>query len=416
MAWHEFDSKSGFYRIRFRFAGTKFNLSKTLKITDVDRAHACCETVEETIRLLKRGVLRIPDGVDPGEFIVSGGRLTEPLKPNKPVTKPKTLTDLFNAYVEEMGAIEGREGTSETEGYHIAHLSTPDLLGGDRIIDEVTADDIQRYVNARSKQWWRGRLISRDTIEKELATLGTIWRWGGRRGLVAVPPPWRLRDLTLPFAKVKPQFRTSEQIERKLKRGGLTEQERREQWDCLYLTGEEIEEVLDLVQANATAPFIYPMFAFVALTGARRGELLRSQIDDFDFEAGSVTIQGTKGRQRTQIVAREVDIHPRLRDVMTGWFAHHPGGQHTLCKADGSPLTVHEANHHFDQPLKGSKWQVIKGFHVFRHSFASILASRGVDQRYIDKYLGHQTEEMKKRYQHLHPGKGGKPIDALLAG
>jgi len=87
----------------------------------------------------------------------------------------------------------------------------------------------------------------------------------------------------------------------------------------------------------------------------------------------------------------------------------------TLCRSDGSPLGDGEAKYHFRQPLKGTKWEVIKGFHVFRHSMASILASKGEDQRYIDKYLGHQTEEMKRRYQHLFPARGKRPIDSLLA-
>jgi integrase len=418
MAWFEFDQRSGYYRICFRYAGKRIKRSKTLKITQEAKAHARCEIVEDTIRLIERGLLRVPDGVDAGDFIVSGGTITEPpkLAAPPPEVTVRTLTDLFDAYMEEKRAVAGRESTLKTEGYHIAHLSDPNLLGGHRVVEEITCSDVQHYVNARARQRWHGRTISRDTIEKELATLGLAWRWGVQRGLVAAGPTWRVKDLSLPFAREKPPFRTFEQIEQKIGRGGLSERERRELWDSLYLTGEHVQEVLDLVEAREMAPFVYPMFAFAALTGARRGELMRSLIDDFDFDAGSVTIRGTKGRQRTQIVTREVDIHPRLRSVMTDWFAHHPGGQHALCKPDGSPLTPDEANYHFDQPLKGSKWQVIKGFHVFRHSVASILASKGVDQRYIDRYLGHQTEAMRKRYQHLHPGKGGSPIDALLAG
>jgi integrase len=53
--------------------------------------------------------------------------------------------------------------------------------------------------------------------------------------------------------------------------------------------------------------------------------------------------------------------------------------------------------------LRGTRWEVIRGWHVFRHSYASINACRGVDQRVIDADLGHQTEEMRKRYQHLFP-------------
>ncbi len=52
---------------------------------------------------------------------------------------------------------------------------------------------------------------------------------------------------------------------------------------------------------------------------------------------------------------------------------------------------------------RGSKWEVLRGFHVFRHSFASNCAAQGIDQRLIDAWMGHQTEEMRKRYRHLLP-------------
>ena len=50
-----------------------------------------------------------------------------------------------------------------------------------------------------------------------------------------------------------------------------------------------------------------------------------------------------------------------------------------------------------------SKWGVLKGWHVFRHSFISALASKGVDQRIIDDLVGHATEEQRRRYRHLFP-------------
>ena len=210
MAWYEFDSKSGFYRIRFRYppnGGAKFNLSKSLMIQDEDTANAKCVIVEETIRLLMRGTLEVPDGVDVGEFIVSGGTLKAPPAPVER-TKTTTLKELFDAYVEEMAGVEGRESTLKTERYHIAHLSESGLrdklkrgLGSGKVVASISFDDIQGYVTARSKQRWRDKTIGRDTIEKELGTLGTIWRWGMRRGMVGVAVPWRIKDLTLPFAK-----------------------------------------------------------------------------------------------------------------------------------------------------------------------------------------------------------------------
>ena len=50
-----------------------------------------------------------------------------------------------------------------------------------------------------------------------------------------------------------------------------------------------------------------------------------------------------------------------------------------------------------------TKWSVLKGYHVLRHSFISALANKGIDQRIIDELVGHQTEAMRRRYRHLYP-------------
>ena len=66
---------------------------------------------------------------------------------------------------------------------------------------------------------------------------------------------------------------------------------------------------------------------------------------------------------------------------MQDWFAKHPGGQHAICepvkiirgktREVGVPLTRTEAHDHFKRTLANSKWYKIRGFHVFRHTFAS---------------------------------------------
>jgi integrase len=235
-----------------------------------------------------------------------------------------------------------------------------------------------------------------------------------RNGLISQQLPWKFDELNIPFEEAKEPFRSFDEIQRMIKRGGPSDLEKRDLWKCLYLNGQELEAVLEVVANRDTEPFVYPMFAFVALTGARRGEMLRSRLEDFNLETEKLTLRGTKGRKKKKFVFREVDIHSRLKEVLVQWFDAHPGGQLTFCHADGRPLSEDSANHCFRSALKGTKWEVIRGFHVFRHSFASILASTGVDQRRIDHYLGHVTDEMRKRYQHLFPKDGNKPIDLLL--
>jgi integrase len=88
---------------------------------------------------------------------------------------------------------------------------------------------------------------------------------------------------------------------------------------------------------------------------------------------------------------------------MKAWFSRHPGGQFTLAQDDGAPLNVELMDHRFEAALRGTEWSAVRGFHVLRHSFASVLASKGVDQRIINAFMGHQTDTMAARYRHLFP-------------
>jgi integrase len=55
----------------------------------------------------------------------------------------------------------------------------------------------------------------------------------------------------------------------------------------------------------------------------------------------------------------------------------------------------------------------LRGFHVFRHSFASNCAAKGIDQRILDAWLGHTTE-IRKRYLHLIPSNESAAIGLVF--
>jgi integrase len=173
-------------------------------------------------------------------------------------------------------------------------------------------------------------------------------------------------------------------------------------WDCLWLDTRQVRGCLDHVREAASRPFLYPIFCFAAYTGARRSELCRSRVGDWRFDDKTVKIRQTKREKDRTFTYRDVPLHPRLAEFMRGWFSDHPGGQYALCHLDGARLSWNAASHHFKQALGGSRWSVVREWHVFRHSFASNLAAAGVDQRKIDRWMGHCTD-FKWRYQHLRP-------------
>jgi integrase len=162
------------------------------------------------------------------------------------------------------------------------------------------------------------------------------------------------------------------------------------------------------------------MFAFAAHTGARRSEMMRSEIDDIDVEAHVATIREKK-RVKGKLTTRSVPLSPFLVDVMKEWLSEHPGGNFTFClgpsvvrSRNGSDaprgVTRDEAHDHFKRTLQGSKWEKLRGWHVFRHSFCSNCAAAGIDQRIINAWVGHQTEEMVRRYRHLIPNQQQEAI------
>lgn len=85
-----------------------------------------------------------------------------------------------------------------------------------------------------------------------------------------------------------------EQIKRQISQGVVSIEEQADAWHSLFLTLPEVAQVLRFVNSKKCPPFAYPMFVFAAHTGARRSEILRSKVADFDFDANVVIVRERK--------------------------------------------------------------------------------------------------------------------------
>jgi integrase len=390
MAWLE--SKGGDFSIRFRFAGAKLFLC--LKTTSRKEAASALGRFETHLRLIEQGLLEGPPlGSDIGTFILSGGKLGG--RPSQGVrTELKTLANLFDGYLGAFPKRAKEATTWKTERIHINHLRR--LLDVKTFLDDVTTRMLQDYINVRTP------FVETATVRKEISTFTMLWnRWAVPQGMTMRTAP--TGNLLYPKAKCKAPFQTREQIERQITRRELPAEEQNALWECLFLTLPEVEEVLELVRERKRMPYAYPMFVFAAHTGARRSELRRSLVTDFDFENKTVLIREKKRDHEKIETYRTVPLSPLLELVMRNWFAEHPGGPHALCTPDGTPITEHYATKLVINALKKTKWSIVPGWHCFRHSFISNCAARGVDQRLIDQWVGHTTEAMRRRYRHLVP-------------
>ncbi|QDU80714.1 site-specific tyrosine recombinase XerD [Polystyrenella longa] len=404
------DRKSSNFSIRFRYEGR--NINRSLRTSDKRKAAGICSRIEETLLLLEGGRIEIPASTEPLDFIFSDGKKTGKTVSTK--TKHWGLTEFCAIYEQRLPQGHKEASTLHGERIHFNHLQRH--LGPNRKVQFITKANLQEYVAKRLQDTHHGKPIQPDTVRKELVTFRMLWNWGVQEDLLTGPSP--TKHVVFPLTDEKPPFMTCQEIERIIARGGLTEAEERRLWESVYLETSEVGEVLEYIRNNARYPFIYPMMVFVAHTSARRSEMVRSLIEDIDFRSRTVVLREKKKSRTKAMTFRRVDMSPLLYRVLQEWIQNHPGGQQTFCQLRGFqqalPLTVWQAHYHLKQTVSNSDWSFLTGFHIFRHSFASNLAAAEVDQRVIDEFMGHQTEEMRRRYRHLFPAQRRAAIESIF--
>lgn len=392
MAWIE--KKCSKYRIAFRLNGRRRVVA--LKSDNRRDAEICLARFEENLRLVERGRLTVPPGADLGLFLLSDGRLDKPVE----IAHMPMLAEIITRYQTTFTLGAKEEITRKMEDIHLAHLNR--IIGGRRPLSEITSGIIQEFINARSRETYRGHTVKTKTVRTAVATLRYVWNWSYRQGIA----PMRYPGCDLVYAKEKQAepFRTYEQIQSIIARSpGLTKRRQRELWDGLFMNPREVAEVLAHVRRRSTVTWIYPFLVVAAHTGARRSELFRSRVEDFDFDNRIVLLREKK-RSHTNETHRIVDMTEFVAVTMKEYFrTTHPGGEITFATVFNEPINDARAWKVFRTAVSGSKWHVLRGFHAFRHSFASNLAAAGIDSRVICELMGHQTEEMEARYRHLFP-------------
>lgn len=403
MASLELDPRSKRYRLRFRFAGRA--CKRSLETTSEREAIAAQVRFVETRRLVESGRLTMPPDADPIAFLLSEGRLE-----SADTIELVTLGELLDSYQKELPPGAKEESTLYTEGIHLRHLKR--LLKASQSAVGLSLGDLQGYVNKRLREARHGKPISSDTIKKEIATLRVAWNWAVDRGLIEKAFP--SRGLSFPKRPEKQPFMTWDEILRTLRRGGLDEKEEAELWESLFLTKSEIDELIVYLTESRTQRFALPMMLLAAHTGARRSEIVRSRLDDFDFDTGLARLREKKRSRQRSVTFRYVPMTGQLKATMAQWHTTRRSGQESFVLDDGAPLNVDTARYWFNRVLAKSKWKKLRGFHVLRHSFASNLAAGGVDQRVIDEWMGHQTDEMQRRYRHLFPDQQREALESVF--
>lgn len=357
----------------------------TIGKVDETEAQATSARIGYLLMRVRQQLMTVPVGIDILTFLKHDGN---PLAVHTPASSNAscTIAQVCEAYLRTMGNGALESNTLYTIKIQLAHMEK--TLGKQCSLQSLELSQLQEHVERRKKD------VCSLTIKKEINALRAAWNWACRMKMTQGTYP--SAGIVYPKSEDKLPFMTFEEIQRRMDAGS-----KRKRWECLYLTHQEVEQLLDHVQQQSTRDWVYPAFVFAAHTGARRSELMRANFEDIDFTNKVITIQERK-RQKGRRTSRRVPMSSRLETVLTAWAMLH-GRRGLVFRNESSTLTPKEVEGGFASGVRNSKWNVMKGWHTLRHSFISALASNGVDQRLIDDFVGHQTEEQRRRYRHLYP-------------
>jgi integrase len=175
-----------------------------------------------------------------------------------------------------------------------------------------------------------------------------------------------------------------------------------------YLLDDELTRLV-----NACPPDFRELVSGALLTGARYGELAAMKAGDFDRQAGTVTIERSKGGK-----PRHIALTDEGREFFVMMTAGRPGGTRIFERQKIAKQATRTAPAVTARVAwaKSDQFRLMRDacvaaqitppatFHHLRHTYGSRLAMRGVPMGVIAAQLGHADTRMTERhYAHLTP-------------
>lgn len=184
----------------------------------------------------------------------------------------------------------------------------------------------------------------------------------------------------------------------------------------LFWTAEEFNKFIPFV---SNKPLSKAAFEVLFWTGIRSGELLALTLNDFNFEAQTLSINKNYARHDNEDLILDPKTPKSKRIITIPKFLCEIVQDYASKLYDYEPderlfhVTKYYLHHEMDRGCKKSGVKRIR-IHDLRHSHASLLIEMGFSPLLISERLGHENVETTlQTYSHLYPNKHGEVADRL---
>ena len=237
---------------------------------------------------------------------------------------------------------------------------------------EITPTLIEGYISGMQKKGYKNK-----TINHTINLLSGIFSKAVRAGFVSYNPVSLIKRLKLPHLEME------------------------------FLDTFDIKALLET--AKGEYPTFYPLLQTAIATGMRRGELLALTWNDIDYDRKLIRVNksyhlGRVEDTKTKNSVRNVCIPDNLVTVLKEWKKKAPAGKVVFCNGVGTYQDPNNMIKRYFKPCLEKAGVKNIRFHDLRHTYASLMISKGLPIKFIQQQMGHNSIQVTlDRYGHLMP-------------
>ena len=137
--------------------------------------------------------------------------------------------------------------------------------------------------------------------------------------------------------------------------------------------------------------------------GLRVSELAGMNLDDIDFESGTVRVMGKGAKQRIVPIGKKALLAVRNYREQLERMGKFETGRHAplFLNKNGGRLTARSIGRILKQLVERCGLLTPATPHTLRHSFATHLLDAGADLRVVQELLGHKSLSTTQKYTHV---------------
>ncbi|AIB12915.1 hypothetical protein ABAZ39_13140 [Azospirillum argentinense] len=272
---------------------------------------------------------------------------------------------------------------AKTLSAHSLRAYSTDLREFERFVGagaEVASIDrhvLRRYLS----HLFETRRLKESSVKRRIACLKVMFRWLELDEVIAISPFHRL-DARIRLPKRLPRNLTDDEV-RRLRRTAM---------DRVGLSG-RITEAKALRVGRRTDPNAFSALVVLEIllcTGLRVGELTSVRLDDIDLVERVITIIGKGSRQR-RVFLPDDETATLVAAYAATAVTRRGSHDRFIVTASGAPATTEFVRSLLRTTATDAGIARRITPHMLRHTAATQLLENGVDIRFVQRLLGHQS-------------------------